>query len=146
MFDKRNRAWQKQFIAFFIIGILNTAIDMGLFTLLVVMNIHYAVAQLAAYLAGMTNSYLMNSAITFRSEGKAARGADGWRQRFRFLVWNGAMLALSILLIGIAAELFGFMPLVAKAAVTAVIVFLNFYGSKKWVFANNRAVEAGGAQ
>ncbi|WP_197935709.1 GtrA family protein [Paenibacillus sp. GSMTC-2017] len=132
-----------QFIKFSLIGVLNTAIDFFVFMLLVSLNVHYAGAQAASYLAGMTNSYVMNSTITFRSENGVQNKAEIWKQRLRFLMWNGSMIVLSVILIAIASELFGLSDLMAKAVVTGLILFLNFYGTKKWVFAVKRAAEAG---
>ncbi|MFD0586408.1 GtrA family protein [Paenibacillus sp. GCM10027627] len=129
---------------FSLIGLLNTAIDIGMFALLISFNVHYAAAQLAAYGAGMTNSYLMNSAITFRTAGRPETRAESWSRKLRFLLWNGAMLTLSIILLSIATELFGLSEMAAKAVVTGLIVFLNFYGSKKWVFVSKKAAESGG--
>lgn len=139
MLDGNRRIWLKQFAAFCAIGVLNTAIDMIVFALMIWIGVHYAAAQAAAYLAGMTNSYLMNSAITFRGQ---RADVDPIRRKVRFAVWNAMMLTLSIGLIAVAKEAAGLSELAAKAVVTALIVALNFYGSKKWVFADKRPKEA----
>ncbi|GKU80194.1 GtrA family protein [Paenibacillus sp. L3-i20] len=143
MLDERRRKWLIQFIKFSLIGVLNTTIDFLVFMLLVGLNVHYAGAQAGAYLAGMTNSYIMNSTITFRAERKDDSKAEGWKRRLRFLFWNGVMLTLSVMLIAFASEVIGLSDLLAKAIVTALIVVLNFYGTKRWVFVNKSAVETG---
>ncbi|MDF2836917.1 MAG: GtrA family protein [Paenibacillus sp.] len=134
---------------FGMIGVLNTAIDFGAFGLLTWLSVHYAVAQALSYIAGMVNSYLLNNAITFRSARSKESGgfASALRQQLRFLLWNGAMLALSIMLMSAAIGLLGWSAWLAKAAVTVFILGLNFYGSKKWVFTSARganAAETGG--
>ncbi|MDQ6418346.1 GtrA family protein [Paenibacillus sp. LHD-117] len=146
MAAKPRDSWFVQFVMFGAIGVLNTAIDFGMFALLTWLSFHYAAAQAIAYLAGMANSYLLNNAITFRSGSVAAGNGKpaNWRRQLRFLVWNGVMLLLSIALMGVAVQLFDWSEWAAKLAVTLVILGLNFYGSKKWVFAPVRAAETGG--
>lgn len=145
MFERLGRGTIKQFLKFCVIGGFNTFIDMAVFALLIFWNTHYAFAQLAAYSAGMLNSYILNSTITFRSggdsgEGKRSRGGT----MLRFLLWNLGMLAASLLLLSIATEWVGLNELLGKAIVTALIVVFNFYGSKRWVFAERKSVETGG--
>jgi putative flippase GtrA len=149
MADKRDRRWLLQFAIFGMVGVLNTAIDFGAFAVLTWLSVHFAVAQALSYLAGMVNSYLLNNAITFRSSRGRESGsaALGLRRQLRFLLWNGAMLLLSIALMSGAIGLLGWSEWVAKAAVTVFILGLNFYGSKKWVFTPARganAAETGG--
>lgn len=149
MADKRDRRWLLQFVMFGMVGVLNTAIDFGAFGLLTWLSVHYALAQALSYMAGMVNSYLLNNAITFRSARSKGSGglAYALRRQLRFLLWNGAMLLLSIGLMSAAIQLFGWPTWSAKAAVTILILGLNFYGSKKWVFTPARgpgAAETGG--
>lgn len=134
----------KQFIVFSIIGGLNTLIDMAVFLLLIILDVHYAAAQAAAYSAGMANSYLMNRAFTFRSESVRLDRKDEWRRGLRFVVWNAAMLGLSILLLALAAEWLHVREWIVKIIVTVLIVAVNFYGSKRWVFAAKKTEELGG--
>lgn len=135
----RERASIKQFIVYSIVGGLNTFIDMAVFMLLVFLNVHYAAAQVVSYSAGMANSYVMNRAFTFRAESVRLDRKEEWRRGLRFVVWNAAMLGLSILLLALAAEWLQLREWTAKIIVTVLVVAVNFYGSKKWVFsANNR--------
>ena len=143
MFKRFDLKAFRQLMSFGVVGALNTLIDMAVFALLVFLHVHYAAAQLAAYGAGMTNSYFLNRAFTFRSETSLANRAEERRRMLRFLAWNLVMLALSVLLIALATEWLKWQELSAKAVVTAMIVFVNFYGSKKWVFAVKPRAEWG---
>lgn len=134
----------KQFLIFSVIGGLNTLIDMAVFTLLIVVHTHYSIAQIAAYAAGMLNSYIMNSVFTFRSEAAKSGKRQSARRMLRFLLWNLCMLGTSLLLLVVATEWAGLHELIGKAIVTVLIVALNFYGSKRWVFSENKSVETGG--
>ncbi|MFD0958314.1 GtrA family protein [Paenibacillus chungangensis] len=131
----------KQFILFCAIGLLNTAVDFIVFFILVWLSVHYAAAQAMAYLTGMVCSYMMNSAFTFRSRAEA-RSADSRRERLfrklRFAVWNMLMLSSSVGLIAVATDVAGWPQLWSKTVVTVIIVAINFYGSKRWVFRSEK--------
>ncbi|WP_165867482.1 GtrA family protein [Paenibacillus pinisoli] len=144
MSDQAGNRSIKQFVSFAVIGGLNTLIDMAVFTLLIVAHTHYSIAQVAAYAAGMLNSYIMNSVFTFRSETAESGKRGGAKRMLRFVVWNLCMLGVSLLLLIAAAEWLGLHELIGKAIVTLLVVALNFYGSKRWVFAGRKPVETGG--
>ncbi|WP_168122076.1 GtrA family protein [Paenibacillus sp. HB172176] len=151
MSSMRNRPHLLQFIAFGFIGVLNTSVDFTVFALLNWLSVHYAVAQVCGYSAGMLNSYLLNSSITFRRKVakdvvSVKRRSMDYKQALRFLLWNLMMLALSVALLAAVAQWLAIRPLLAKAVITVLIVFVNFYGSKKWVFAGGKAVETGGVE
>jgi len=129
-----SKATVAQFLKFNMIGLLNTAIDFAVFAVLIWAGVYYVIAQLLSYAAGMLNSYIWNSKFTFgdtreRLDRKASLG-----RMVRFAVWNGIMLGLSILLLAAFAELTAIGEIYAKAVVTVIIVAINFYGSKRFVF------------
>jgi putative flippase GtrA len=144
MAGKGNKGWLPQLVMFGMIGVLNTLVDFGMFALLTWLSLHYAVAQTLAYLAGMANSYLLNNAITFRSQRRESSRSTGaaLRRQLRFLVWNGVMLLLSIGMLSGAVQLLGWSAWLGKIVVTIFILGLNFYGSKRWVFAGDRSKKA----
>lgn len=144
MSDQAGNRSIKQFVTFAMIGGLNTLIDMAVFTLLIVVHTHYSIAQVAAYAAGMLNSYIMNSVFTFRGGTKESGKHGGAKRMLRFIIWNLCMLGVSLLLLILAAEWLGLHELIGKAIVTLLVVALNFYGSKRWVFAERKPVETGG--
>ncbi|MGO4372621.1 GtrA family protein [Paenibacillus sp. MCAF20] len=138
---RSRKALAIQFLTFNAVGLLNTAIDIVLFALLVWLGIHFAIAQVISYGAGMANSYILNSKFTFGGEtgGTAvSHKPERLRKLIRFVVWNGVILAVSILLLALLTKLAGMEELYAKLIATAVTVVINFYGSKRWVFAGAR--------
>jgi putative flippase GtrA len=133
-----------QFIKFNLIGLINTAIDMVLFAVLVKLGVYYLAAQVIAYSAGMLNSLWMNSRFTFaagpataiRGGGLLARaGLPDAGTAVRFALWNGIVLALSLLMLAACKEWIGLNDVQAKIVVTGLSAVINFAGSKKWVFA-----------
>ncbi len=132
--EKRDKQqlWIKQFIKFGLVGILNTAVDFIVYVGLIWLSVYYAWAQVIAYIAGIVNSYLLNNAFTFRSDAQTAK--ERLAKQMRFLVWNAVMLALSTGMLVVVKKWIVSDVIVAKIIVTIVIVAINFYGSKKWVF------------
>ncbi|MCA0754934.1 GtrA family protein [Paenibacillus sp. N4] len=131
-----------QFVRFNLIGLLNTAIDVLGFALLTKLGVYYLLAQVLAYGAGMLNSLLLNSRFTFGAGRTAASHMPDIATSIRFVVWNAVVLGMSVLLLALLNEWLALEGLPAKAIVTVVSVGVNFYGSKRWVFAR-RGPEAG---
>ncbi|NIK76931.1 putative flippase GtrA [Paenibacillus castaneae] len=123
-----------QFIKFNLIGLLNTAIDFLIFTLLIWFGTYYLLAQLLAYSAGMINSLVLNNRYTFGKGEAASKHSLDLKMSGRFLVWNSILLGISLLLLATLTNWWGMEAVLAKALVTVTTVGLNFYGSKKWVF------------
>ncbi|GIP38499.1 hypothetical protein J31TS4_17790 [Paenibacillus sp. J31TS4] len=124
--------WQgvRRFVKFNLVGVLNTAVDLLLFTILNAgLGVPYAIAQVISYAGGMANSYVWNRYWTFGDRRAPAAG-----QLVRFAVVNGATLGLSLLLLYLFTGLLGLPALAAKLAVTVITMGLNFIGSKLWVF------------
>jgi putative flippase GtrA len=124
-----------QFIMFNIVGLLNTFIDFLMFTILIWFGAYYLLAQVIAYGAGMINSFVLNSRYTFGKKGNEAPRPQQLNRSMRFIVWNGMILGVTLLLLMAFNEWWGLNEVVSKLIVTVVTVVLNFYGSKKWVFA-----------
>ncbi|WJH34895.1 GtrA family protein [Paenibacillus sp. CC-CFT747] len=118
-----------QFIKFNLVGLLNTAIDFVVFSLLVGLGVPYLASQCVSYGAGIVNSFLLNRSWTFR-ERQGARGA----QAVRFLLLNAVTLGLSLLLLYAFKTGLGLHPMAAKVIVTIFTTLVNFAGSKLWVF------------
>ncbi|MEV5030145.1 GtrA family protein [Paenibacillus sp. LPE1-1-1.1] len=124
-----------QFITFNLVGLLNTAIDFMLYTLLLWFGTYYLIAQIIAYGAGMINSFLLNSRYTFHKGDTLVSKPRQLNRGVRFVVWNALLLGLTLLLLAAFTEWWGVGEVISKVIVTVVTVALNFYGSKKWVFA-----------
>ncbi|KRE43277.1 GtrA family protein [Paenibacillus sp. Soil522] len=125
-----------QFIAFNIVGLLNTAVDFLLFTLLIWLGTYYLLAQVIAYGAGMINSFVLNSRYTFGKGDRLTKRRQQLGISVRFIAWNGILLGITLLLLAVLTEWWRINEVIAKLIVTAVTVLLNFYGSRRWVFAS----------
>ncbi len=132
-----------QFGKFTVIGASNTAIDLGVLNLLImVTGIHvgpaYSVFKGLSFAAAMLNSFCWNKLWTFSSPGRRRVG----REFATFLLVSGTGLLLNVAVAtamvgwvgprgGISAELWANVSAVAALVVT---IFWNFVGYKFFVF------------
>jgi putative flippase GtrA len=112
------------------VGLITTALDIVLFSLLAVnAEVPAVAANIASYSCGIITSFLLNRHWTF---GDNARGGPVLRHGMRFLVSNVAGLALSSLLVAI---LIMFLPPVVAKVVSVPLVFIwNYLLARLWVF------------
>lgn len=135
--DKRRKQVIVQFLKFNAVGLINTAVDFALFTLLLFWGMGSFGAQAVSYAAGTMNSYIMNKKITFSEQISAQERRSNFNisQFIRFAALNAAVLALSLAMLFVLISIAGLHPLASKLIVTTVTVMVNFLGSRKWVFA-----------
>lgn len=120
----------KQILKFNLVGVLNTLVDFGLFTLLHFLGNYYLAAQIVSFTGGMANSYLLNKYWTFEHSSNPVNG----KEITRFLVINLCSLGASLLLLYLFHDVFSFHVLFSKVLATGVVLILNFAGYKLWVF------------
>jgi putative flippase GtrA len=116
-----------RFLGFVFAGGVATALNYSLFSLLMVLGVHYLVASAVGYASGIIVSFLINRRYVFRSTG------DSRRQLARYtLIYLGAMLVQLGLL-----EVFvriGSDPFIANACAIIIVVILNFFVIRRFVF------------
>lgn len=128
------RGHSQPLLRFAIVGVVNTAIDVGLFSYL-----YYAQgwpllwANSAGYVAGLMNSYLCNHFWTFRRTlaQLSPQGAT------RYALINLVGLLLANLTIALLALLL--VPWQAKLGALATTFAWNYWASQRYVFAGNPA-------
>ncbi|WP_058095447.1 GtrA family protein [Alicyclobacillus hesperidum] len=123
----------RQVLAFSLGGVLNTAVDSGVFWILE-HGMHWAPwwAQVISYLCGFCNSFLWNRRFTFERKGMDLC------QVGRFALVNAISLVVSICALLWLRH--SAMPMMAdKLCVTAITMLINFAGGKWWVWRDNDA-------
>lgn len=127
-------AKNRQVIIFALVGCMNTAVDFGVYSLLVAFSpLGLGLCQTAGYSAGLVNSFVMNRQFTFRDAKDS--GFSVGMQVLRFLVVNGVTLAISILCLRLLTDGLGMNPYLAKVPVTLLVMVVNYVGYKLFVFA-----------
>jgi len=119
-----------QFIKFNVVGIMNTAVDFGVFMILNhYLGLIYAVSQVISYSCGMVNSYFLNKFWTFQKrEGFTAIEVT------KFILVNVCSLGVSLLVLYILQSKWSWEVLPSKVLATGFSVGVNFLGNKFWVF------------
>ena len=128
--EQGTHVWQ--FIKFNLVGVMNTLVDIFVFTVLIWFAVHYTIAQCIAYGCGSVNSYIWNKRWTF---GQSSRTSG--EQMMKFILMNLTVLGISIVLLYITVNWTNFSELNAKLLVTLVTMIINFAGNRLWVFKSN---------
>ncbi len=121
-----------KFIKFNAVGIINSAVDYLVFTLLIALRLHFIPAQIISYVCGMLNSYIMNSRWTFGDK------RDTAGRVFAFIMVNLVALGVSIGVQALCNNEFGFNELVSKAISLPFSIAVNFVGNRLFVFKKDK--------
>lgn len=125
-----------QFLRFCTVGLANTAVDFSAFFILNSWGVPYLIAQVAAYSAGVINSFFCNRKWTFGRTGRA-----NGMEAIRFVVVNGFSLLVSSQLLFLIYDLNHRELWLAKVGATAGGIAVNFMGSRLWVFTGNPEIK-----
>lgn len=131
------RSWYDlsiSFLKFSIVGIINTVVDFGTFTLLYgVLQLHYLPSQAAAYTAGVLNSYIGNKLWTFKNRSRKIRP-----QLLKFLMVNAVSLSASLIGLQLFSGYLGFNVYIVKICIIIITQMINYCGYRFWVFAKTQ--------
>lgn len=122
---------KQRIITYGIVGCMNTLVDYIMYSLfLTLTSIGLGTCQTIGYIAGVINSFIMNRLITFR-DGETTQIVI---QVPRFVLVNIITLVISILCLKLFVNILSINPYLAKIPVTAIVMILNYFGYKKYVF------------
>lgn len=119
-----------KFIKFAIIGVMNTLIDVAVYTVLAgALHVNVYVSQVAGYTCGGLNSYIFNRSWTFKTE-------EGFfsRELIKFIVVTLAMLGLSLGILYVFYDMMHLNYFIAKIITTVLVLVVNFVVNNLWVF------------
>ncbi|MEG1547879.1 MAG: GtrA family protein [Clostridia bacterium] len=123
-----------QFVKFNLVGVINSAVDFGIYTLLTLLGLNYIISQVISYSCGVANSYLWNSSWTFKEQRKR-----NWREIALFILVNLVALGTSTLALYICREKFNVQnELLCKLISMPCAIIVNFFGNKLIVFNDNK--------
>lgn len=121
-----------KFIKFNAVGLVNTAVDFLVFTLLVALGMNYVPAQVISYACGTLNSYIFNSRWTFKDK------RDSARRVLAFVAVNLVALGVSLGIQAVLNDHFGFQEIVSKIIALPFSIGVNFIGNRLFVFKKER--------
>lgn len=137
----------RQFTKFLVVGAMGAAVDFGIYNLLtrgfgwdriyLVLGYEIIAANLVSVFIAIMSNFLLNKYWTFRDPSRAVV-----RQGAGYFVLNGITFILNQLLtsffvfrVPLTAAIFGSQKdNAAKALAIGIILFINFFGSKFFVF------------
>ena len=127
-----------QFIKFSLVGMVNTAMDFGIFTFLNFLfgKEFYRVAQTVSYSCAVLNSYYLNKSWTFQVGRRF-----NLIEMIKFLTINLLSLGISLYFLTLFHEKYHFEILWSKVGATFFSIMMNFIGNKFWVFKTSRTAE-----
>lgn len=115
---------------FGIVGVLNTAVDAMVFTLLAAAGAPVLIAQVISYSCGVVNSYWWNGRWTFQDAGRQGKK----NEIMRFVITNLVVLSLSSLILYICNSTLGWSVVMSKILATLSGMVINYIASRYWVF------------
>jgi len=124
----------KKFIKFALTGVLNTAIDFGIYTLcLEVFKLDIKIAQPAGQCVAIVNSYFMNKNWTFQK-----RKNYNVTEILKFLLINGISIAINTMGVYILHDILGVNEYLCKIPVALFTIAINYFGNKLFVFKEDK--------
>ena len=117
----------KRFLKFAIVGVSNTAISFLVYVVLVKLSLYYILASIISYIAGILNSYILNTAFVFK-EKKTKKNL------FMFSSVYLSALLINLSLLYIMVDVFGIGPITGQIFVTGLVMIYNYIMQKKWTF------------
>ncbi|MHB1315840.1 MAG: GtrA family protein [Christensenellales bacterium] len=125
----------KQFIKFGLVGLSNTLISLGVYYLLVYLNVHYILANIAGFLVSVLNAYYWNSRYVF------PKGSQKRRSAFlKCFVAYGFTFLLGTLLLFLMVDQIGISDKVAPIINLCITIPANFLLNKVWAFKEENEV------
>ena len=125
-------AWLAQALKFFAVGVLNTAVDLGLYFVLThwlgISAAWKVGAKAISYSAGVFNSYYWNRSWTFKSRAQAGTTL------IPFVIANLVGLAVNAGVMGLCLNVLAWPEIVALGLATGITLGWNFVVSKFVVF------------
>lgn len=120
-----------QFIKFALVGVLNSAIQyLVFFFLYSLTGTQYLLASIIGYVAGMTNSYILNRRWTFGS-----RSQQMIAELCRFVAVNVISLGVNLGLLFLLVSTAVMTPQWAQVLAMTGSTLVNFVLNKVWTFA-----------
>jgi len=119
-------------LRFSTVGIVNTIIDIAVFTVIVSLTSWPAyAAQCLGYAAGMLNSFAMNKVWTFR---RFDAGSSMVGEALRFFAVNAFSMVVSSSTMWMLTDIIGFTALISKSVIILLTLVINYAGYRFWVF------------
>jgi len=120
----------RQFLAFSIVGVINTVVHFAVFMLFLrLFQVPLLIASTIGYCAGIVNSYCINRLWTFKVRSRATV-----QEFLRFTTVNLLSLGANLVLLSYLNTAIGLGPEFAQIGAIGGSLLVNFAGNKWWTF------------
>ena len=127
----------EQFIKFGLVGVSNTAISYGAYTLLTYFGVPYVLSNIVAFVVSVLNSFFWNNRYVFKKNENEARNT--WFVLFKtFLAYGSTGLVLSNVLLVLLVEKVHMNKYIAPLLILVITIPLNFVLNKCWAFKSKK--------
>ncbi|WP_379321823.1 GtrA family protein [Paenibacillus puldeungensis] len=125
--------WVIQFLKFGIVGVFNTLISYIIYFLLVFAGVHYLLAHVIGFIAGVINAFYWNKKYVFE------KNEAGITKTFiKVFSSYGVTFLLSTVLLFILVQYIHMPTTIAPILILFITVPLNFLLNKYWAFRSSR--------
>lgn len=127
--------WGKlcQFVKFGVVGVSNTLISYAVYAVLVNLNWHYLLANVAGFVVSVINAYYWSDRYVFKAQ--EGEGRVWWKAFLKtFISYAGTGLILNNILLVIWVDVAGIHEMLGPVINLFVTVPLNFLLNKYWAY------------
>ena len=124
-----------QFLRFCVIGLMNTALALLVYTVVVDTGVWYLAASVAGFAAGTVNGYVLNRGWTFR----AGPPTLGGLARYGFV--QAGALGLNLATLFALVDGLGVERIAGQALTLPLVSVVAFAGNRRWTFRAPRQPE-----
>ena len=117
---------KRQLLAYIVVGLATTFLDVGTLATLLHLGVHYAVATTIAFVAALAFNYLAHASVTFEA-------AHSFASIQRYGVILGVNYLLTLAMVA-ASNAWLATPMIGKLASIPVVAAIGFLSGRYWVF------------
>lgn len=119
---------KKEFGSYIVSGGITTLVNYLIYTILLAVHISYLPANGIAWVGAVIAAYIMNRRWVFHSQNHV------WKEFTAFAAMRFLTLVVESVLLWLAVEQLGILPLLSKVAVSVVTVLTNYVLCKYGIF------------
>ncbi|MDO8460454.1 MAG: GtrA family protein [Nanoarchaeota archaeon] len=121
----------EEFIKFVAVGVVNTVINLFvLYILTEFFSVWYILSSLLAFLLAVTNSFIMNTIWTFKSNIKHKTAI----RYTKFFIVSIITALFNLLFLYVFTEFVGLWYMLSQLIAIALTLMINFVGNKFWTY------------
>lgn len=117
----------RQLLSYLFVGVFNTAVTAVVIHIMLSLNYHYVICNLAGYICGIVVSFILNSKITFKV-------AASLTTAFKFVCALLIAYLINIAIVSLAITIIPDYPYLAQLSGMPFYIVFGFLLNKHWVF------------